>query len=301
MNKILKILSVNLIIFLIAYISVDFYCFVKDIRHHGRLYALSTPLTSLKYYFRTYSRIFYTQNKYDSIFLNGEEQTYFRDPLNLNSPKKPVLIMGCSYAYGSDLNARQSFMGKLVKYADRPVYNRAISARGVNEMYYQVKSNRFYYMVPKPEWFIYVFIPDQIRRAQIPCSIVDTGVYFDENFNVKPNFNPPLVYTFKNSKKYFADPKYTEHYLAVMHEIKKETQKHWGDDVKYLFIFFDANDFLYSNLKPSLEKDGFQCLSLNELTNVDLSRSEYKAPDMAHPSEKAWELLTPLIIEKTGI
>lgn len=301
MKKILTILLVNLIIFLIAYLSVDIYCFVKDIRYHGRLYALSTPLTSIKYYLRTYSRIFYTQKNYDKIFIQGEEQTYFRSPLNLDSPKKPILIMGCSYAYGSDLNANQSLMGKLVKYANRPVYNRAISARGVNEMYYQVKSDKFYSIIPKPEWFIYVFIPDQIRRAQLPCSIVDIGVYFDKNFNIKPNFNPPLIYTFKNSIKYFDNPKYTEHYLDVMHEIKKETQKHWGDDIKYLFLFFDTNDILYNRIEPSLTQDGFQCYSLNDLTDVDLSQPKYKAPDMAHPSEMAWELLTPILIEKTGI
>ena len=301
MKKILKILSVNLIIFLIAYLSVDIYCFVKNIRYHGRLYALSTPLTSIKYYLRTYSRIFYTKKNYDNVFIWGEEQTYFRSPLNLDSPKKPILIMGCSYAYGSDLNANQSLMGKLVKYANRPVYNRAISARGVNEMYYQVKSDTFYMLIPKPEWFIYVFIPDQIRRAQIPCSIVDIGVYFDKDYNIKPNLNTPLIYTFKNSIKYFDNPKYTEHYLDVMHEIKKETQKHWGDDVKYLFLFFDTNDILYNRLEPSLSKDGFQCYSLNDLTDVDLSQPQYKAPDMAHPSEMAWELLTPILIEKTGI
>ncbi|MBR6162817.1 hypothetical protein IKQ26_02835 [bacterium] len=301
MNKIVKILLINLIIFLIGYIAVDFYCFVKDVRYHGRLYALSTPLTAVKYYLNTYSRIFYSEKDYENIFIYGTQQTYFRSPLNLESKKKPVMIMGCSYAYGSDLNPRQSFMGKLVKYADRPVYNRAISARGVNEMYFQVRTKKFYYMFPKPEWFIYVFIPDQIRRAQLPCSIVDNGVYFDENFNIKPNFNTPLVYTFKNSKNYINNPEYIKHYLSVMHEIKNETQKQWGDDIKYLFLFYDTNDFLYEQLKPSLSQDGFMCLSLNDLTDVDLTRKEYKAPDNAHPSEKAWELLTPLIIEKTGI
>ncbi len=301
MNKVLKIILVNLIILFIVYLAVDIYCFIKDIRYHGRTYALSTPMTAVKFYLDTYKRIFYTKKDYDNVFIKGTQQTYFRDPLNLDSPKKPVFIMGCSYAYGSDLNANQSLMGKLVKYANRPVYNRALSARGVNEMYYQVKSDKLYSFIPKPEWFIYVFIPDQIRRAQLPCSIVDQGVYYDENFNIKPNWNTPLIYTFKNSKKYFQYPEYTWHYLDVIHEIKKETQKHWGDDIKYLFLYFDTNDVLYDKLKPSLEKDGFMCLSINELTKEDLSQPQYKAPDNAHPSELAWELLTPIIIEKTGI
>lgn len=301
MNKIAKIVLVNLIIFFITYISLDFYYFVKDTKFHGRLYALSSFRVAAEHYLNTYSRIFYSQNDYDNMFIYGNQQANFREPLNLRSKKKPILIAGCSYAYGSGLTAQQSLMGKLVKYADRPVYNRALSARGANETYYQVRTEKFYNMISKPEWFIYVFIPDHIRRAQIPCCIVDNGVYFDNNLNVKINFNPPLFYTIKNSKNYVENPEYTERFLTVMHKIKVNIQKHWGDDVKYLFLFYDTNDKLYKKLESSLSQDGFVCLSLNDLTNVDLFQKEYIAPDNTHPSEKVWELLTPLIIEKTGI
>ena len=141
MKKLLFILIINLLSVLIIFISVDIFCFVKDVKFNGRLYVFDTPLTAFKYYAGTYKRIFYTKKNYDITFLKGVWGKHYREPVNLSSDKNPVLIMGCSFAFGNELTSEQSLMGKIAKYTERPVYNRSMLALGANEMLYQLRSD----------------------------------------------------------------------------------------------------------------------------------------------------------------
>ena len=132
--------------------------------------------------------------------------------------------MGCSFAYGSALTVEQSFMGKLTQFTKKPIYNRAIAARGADEMLYQLQSDKFYSIIPKPEWFIYVFISDQVRHTQIPCSVVDTGVYYDKNMKIRRDITFPLIYALKNKIAYYSHDKYISHFsgnCAKMNDSKK--------------------------------------------------------------------------------
>jgi len=301
MKKLVLILSVNLLILLILFLSFDIYCFVKDVRYNGRFYVFENPLTAFKYYARTYKRIFYTEKNYDIAFLNGVWGKYYRAPINLSSDKQPVLIMGCSFAFGNELTPEQSLMGKIAKYTSRPVYNRAMLALGADEMLYQLRTDRFYSLVPKPEWFLYVFIPDQIRRTQIPCSVVDGGVYYDKNLKIRPNINFPSFYSLKRSKEYIHNKKYLTQTLNTIKEMKNVSQKHWGNDTKYVFLFYNEDDNIYQQMKPVLEQAGFICYSLKDLTDIDLTQNEYTVSDNMHPSEKAWEIIVPELVRKTGM
>lgn len=66
-----------------------------------RTYVYESPITFLEYYLKTYKRFYYNNKIYDAIFVdgNGEADTFFRSPVNVNSTRPPVLIMGCSFAY----------------------------------------------------------------------------------------------------------------------------------------------------------------------------------------------------------
>ena len=297
-NSLKKIIILNLIFLIIVYFIIDIICFVNNINYNRRFDVYSSPLTFIQTYFRTYKRFFYTKSNYDYYFIDDNKFFVFREALNLDSPKQPVLIMGCSFAWGNYLMNEQTFGGKIVKYTDRPVFNRGIWSRGLSEMLYQVRTKEFYDFIPKPEWFIYVFIPDQIRRTQVPCSVVDTGVYYDKNLNIKHDISFPLYYTIKNH--FFSyDQKYIDFSVSILKEIKAELTRHWGDDIKYLFLYYNNDDWILEQIKPQLEQDGFIIYSLNDLTDIDLLTSEYKVEDQLHPSESAWEIITPALVEKT--
>lgn len=302
MKKIGKIITINLLVFTALFFIFDIGCYVKDLTYNYRSYPFKTPITFIKAYLRTYKRIFYSQQNYETLFIDGKGYaTHFRQPMNTDSEKSPILIMGCSFAYGSFLKPEESFMGKLAKLTGRPIYNRALSARGANEMLFQLSSDKFYSKVPKPEWFIYVFIPDQIRRTQIPCSVDDIGIYYNRKTEVMPNFNIPTIYTFRDKINYYEHGKYIMYYIEIMKNIKAQAVKHWGDDVKFAFIFYAEESIMNPVIKKSMLDEGFIFLPVYELTPINLMTKEYRTEDNIHPSESAWDILTPRIIEKLGL
>ncbi len=302
MKKITKIAIINILFLIVLFFIFDITLFVKDVNKNCRFYVYETPLTFIKAYLRVYKRIFYTKTNYDIIFLKDKGYlTYLRQPLNTESTKPPILLMGCSFAYGSFLTPEESFMGKLAKLTGRPIYNRAIQGRGADEMLYQLRSDEFYKKVPKPEWLIYIFIPDHVRRTQIPCCVDDLGVYYNNRIKIIPNFNIPILYTMRNQIDYYAIDKCILHFNQIMTNIKLQAEKHWGNDVKYAFLFYDNDYIVNPKIKESIINNGFIFLTLNDLTPVNLMTEEYKTDDNIHPSEKAWDLLTPLIIEKLGL
>ena len=54
-------------------------------------------------------------------------------------------------------------------------------------------------------------------------------------------------------------------------------------------------------LKKELEDNGFIVISTKDLTDVNLKIPKYTMQDNNHPTEEAWNLLTPLIIKKLGL
>ena len=47
-----------------------------------------------------------------------------------------------------------------------------------------------------------------------------------------------------------------------------------------------------------LKKNGFIVFSTNDITNENLKIEKYMMQDNNHPTEKAWDLLTPKIAER---
>ena len=304
MKKIFKIFTVNLILFCVLYFIVDMFCFVKILNYFNSAYAFQNPQVFMDYYLETYKRIFYTEENYDSDFVDGKRKILFikfPDPVNVKSKKLPVLIMGCSFAYGDGLKPEQTFAAKLAKLTNRPVYNRAMPGFAANEMLYQLRSRKFYAIIPKPEWFIYVMFHDHIRRSQIPNQICYSGVYYDENLNIRPNITFPLAYAIKSNLPFVSDEKYFKHFLALLLEMRKEMSKRWGNDVKCMLLYYDEEDKPYKYLKPKLKDNGFLVYSLKDLTNKNLLSQKYKIADKVHPSEEAWNIITPALVEKAGL
>ncbi len=304
MKKISKIFLINIILITIAYFTADLICFAKIVYNQKRTYVFNTPKLFIWYYLNTYKRFFYTKKEYDKLFIEGDKYYYFqfRTPENTDSPLKPILLMGCSFAYGSELEQNQSFMHKLAEITRRPIYNRAIAARGANEMLYQAQSEEFYSIVPEPEWLIYVFIPDQIRRTVIPCSIIDYGVFYDKNLKRKREINFPIIYAIKQQSINFYTPQYIDFYISVLTQIKKETQKHWKD-TKYFILYYWDEEYInvWNYMKPKLEAEDFITATMQDLANDNLMSGEYTLSDNIHPSEKAWEIITPEIIRELEI
>ena len=252
-------------------------------------------------------------------FCKDEEKdcTDLRNPILIGN-NNPITIFGGSFAFGHYLSQKETFGYKLAEQLNRPVYNRAVAGLGINNMLYQINTMTFYRAVPASNLVFYVMIEDHYRRAMIkafhPVEYHESANY---RYNAKKdkmeltNFIPVieqlekmyLVKLFRNNfvQKYVENPKnadkITDGMLIRFIKAKEKLEKRWNQKIDFVVVFYQELSF--SNLlKEKLEKNGFIVISTTELTNEDLNNEFYKQQDNGHPTEEAWNLLTPLIIQK---
>ena len=238
-------------------------------------------------------------------------------PQGLEYKKSPILIFGCSYAYGIYLKPNQKFSYKLSKLAQRPVYNKALCGMGMNYMLYLTKSEDLYKRIPEPEHVIYVFMGDHFRRIlTCACSQYDILKGF-HNLRYKQK-NGKLTriliekdpfYIIKNShtamhlqslfvnKILLTNSNYENYFnFAIQHftESKKEMQKHWKNTTYSIIIYgCFKNDKIFCK---ELENKGFKVIYIPNLGIINIKDMTHHFPDF-HPKESAWDIITPKIIE----
>ena len=256
-------------------------------------------------------------------------ETYFDGSDNIFKGRKPdgteyktnnpIIVFGCSYALGQFLNYNQTFSYKLAHFLKHPVYNRAISARGLAHMYWQTEDESFYKNVPSSDTIIYVMIDDHYRRMMV--SFLDTLDLFrlrhysiTNNKLVADKLNNPLLNVLKSSYtikllnlKYAQNfinnqqnsDKLTDMALIYFLETRKQLEKRWNRKINFIVFLYEDKEIAYKEeLSRKLKENNFTVISTKELTNDNLNEIKYKIPNNYHPTEAAWDLLTPKFIEK---
>lgn len=240
-----------------------------------------------------------------------------RLPEGLEYKKKPIVIFGCSYAFGYNLENSETLSYKLSHKAKVPVYNRAYNGWGIQHMLYQVKNELFYKKVPEPQYVIYLYIPDHINRLYYNAFLSYDTIcekfnlrYKEKNGELKEithdniflNQFQRLYLTNKINQYIILNTAKTEkHYnFALKHfiEAKKEMQKHWSD-TKYVVLFYTSSN-KENYLKNKLKENEFIVIDADEITNKNLWNNEYMREDI-HPTEEAWNIVVPKLIEKLGV
>ena len=152
--------------------------------------------------FKTISADEYFKKLYNKEEVNRAFNISFRPDENINSDLQPILLMGCSFTYGSGLNDDETFSHKLGILTKRPIYNRAGKGWGLDQMLFQLQGNKIYKDMKEPEYLIYTFMNDQVNRFN--------------KFKVIPrayNFKPR--YKLKNGKLFEIKPKFTDRLYSV--------------------------------------------------------------------------------------
>lgn len=300
--EIIKTASVNIILFIILLLLVDATIFYVRL---CREYKHSRYSTYVSHILRRRD----AEYNYN-VLIKGQEffGMKLRPPRNVKSPKQPIVIFGCSFAYGAGLNDNQTFDIKLAKYTRRPVYNRSIGGWGTQHMLYQLKSKEFYKLVPEPEYVIYVYIFDHIKRIQIlvdpligngePCILYKNKkgkLYLDNSSMFLLRF--PICGYFKQLMYYSTTENYKVNLLKLhILESQKEMHKHWPNTKFIVFVYDEWNP----SIEEDLENKGIKIIYLNKLINVDINSKNYTQPD-GHPNEKAWDLITPALVKKLNL
>lgn len=233
--------------------------------------------------------------------------------------KAPLVIFGCSYAFGQHLNYNQTFSYKLAHLLKNLVYNRGIPGGSFQHMYMQSLSDSFYKTIPNADTVFYIMISDHYRRSMLwHFDILDLHIYphFHKYKNQLIMDNPhnnflnffKSIYTVKYFNHIYADKysknpknsdKITDDALLYFIETRKELEKHWKKKIKFIILFYEDWDVLYKQeLTQKLKANDFIVISTKELTNKDLRSEEYNIIENNHPKEEAWNLIVPKLIER---
>lgn len=300
MKKFFKTLFVNLTLILIILFIAEFLCVFIDYKELKQ-----NNIFEPNYNFKNYLQFTYN---YKKQFLNKlvymcEDE--FRKPALTQSPKEPLILMGCSLTYGWRLKNEECLHTLLSQQTGRSVYNLGLGGACPREMLYLLRHEEMLNNLTNKviaEYVIYTYIPDQGQRIFSDRRL--PSPYF-QNIN-----NSCLEYTEKNKiihssffirfiknkfyklYKHFNKEKNFETLCLYFREINKEVQQKFGANLVIL-VYDDKEKYNWE----ILEEDNITILKASEITNTNLNSTEYKIPNDPHPNAKAWEIITPKLVK----
>ena len=304
--KLFFILFVN--VFLIV-LSIEFVCYFHEILVASKE-CKDCNLQKIK--ICGYHRYFWLEH-------SSFNQTYtllktrLRKPIGMEYNSRPILLMGCSFAYGYHLPQKDNLQYQLSKILKRPVYNRAYELWwGLQTMLYQSQRDDFYQEVPNPEFVIYVLIRDHIVRINSAC--INTFHRYP-HLHYKLKDNSLEVDNFSFLYNLFMFKKYTilhsmlvseqESFDLMKHffiQTKKEYDKHWKN-YKFIILVYEENQGVREYFErvdwKTLEKKGFIIVTTSQLIGRVLDLHEdVLQEDNYHPSSSAWKIIAPPLATK---
>ena len=235
---------------------------------------------------------------------------------NENSKEKPILIFGCSFTEGSGLKDNETISYKLGKTITRPIYNRGLSGTGVQHMLFQLKTEEFYKIVPKPEYIIYIFMDGHTQRIFTPVTLSFNNCYtafykkeknelklkkrnfLSDKIIIQHYISNQLAWYFLNRFKIYKD--FSENLLIdYIQESRKEAEKHWGKDLKFVVMFY--RDPIRQETIKELDDLGYIIITKEDFKiNVWDKKFQISETD-DHPNGLAWDYIVPEIVKKLNL
>ena len=94
-------------------------------------------------------------------------------------------------------------------------------------------------------------------------------------------------------------------YKSIQHisiETRDKLEKHWNNKINFTVLLYDNIPIKNKKmLREKLEANNFTVIDTSDLTKEDLNSEKYLMQDNLHPTEAAWDLLTPKIIKTLGL
>lgn len=311
MKKFFKIFVINFLLIIFFIIVLDFYAFSTN------PFLMFAPQPKNYNIFNLYLmniksciKVILPKNykEYNESIIYDHENAYYRPVIIGKNPNKNILLFGCSFAYGYRLNDNETFSSQLSKLTNYSVYNRADVGRSAQQMLYQLESDNFHKIIPKPDYVIYMFIPEHIWRTNIIINNKNIReIYYKKTKNshliLSDNLLERYVLIFcinALSKIYKVSEKtLTEFYFLHIYQAMDVIQKRWGNGVKFIFFIYkddDSEDF--QNGFNEIEKRGGIVVKLSDLSNKDYNDLKYRIDENdSHPNAKAWKEITPLFVK----
>lgn len=316
MKKLLRTIILNLLLILFIWVTCDFviYKTISNERKSKLDYKYEIP--PFKYMLTPNFGI-----NFDTCFENEGRVMYGGrkpDGEEFKNNSSAITIFGCSFASGQFLDTHQTLSYKLAQALQCPVHNRALPGKGLQHMYLQSTLDSFYKTVPPSDNVIYIMIDDHYRRMMTEyIDVLDTYILINYAKNgdklEELNYKNPFRLLFNSSYLVkLLKGKYITHYInnslneeeitdkTLCHFVatKNNLKEHWGKDFKFTILFYD--DIKYENtLRKKLIASGFDVISTQREFKIEKEELKHKySLSDGHPNEDAWNLMTPLIVER---
>lgn len=253
----------------------------------------------------------------------GEERRKFGETFT----KKPIIVLGCSYAYGHGLTKEESFPNILSLTAQRPVISFANCASNILENIINVNNTMKYDenlsdLIKNSEYIIYLYMHHHIMRY-LDISQFDFNYFYEDLFTLN-KFEKLLskIFLFRyiivkmqinKLIKEFPDGHNSALYVIKTVKTARERMKKYAPDAKFIVIIYDEKYSqidgqkehfkYYSEISDSpewkeLEKDGISVIHTRDLTGFDFDKNYKLKKDIAgwHPNARVWKEFTPVFV-----
>lgn len=265
-------------------------------------------------------------NEETRIKFCGEDRT--ETGLNNNYTKNPIIILGCSYAYGQGLERKKSLSYRLSQESKRPVLSFAycghnlLSSLSNFENYSKYGE---YDKYKKADYVIYIYMWDHINRY------LNTKLFYKYyNDLFKPtgfekiisdtNIGRYLLSAIR-LQKIFKNYPYNDSAAYVLKKVIaycNRELKNLVPNAKFIIVLYDekysdlytldqikfSNDIINHKIWNEIEKEEkIPVIHTKELTGVEFDNNYKLEEDISdwHPNEKAWDLIVPALIKKYNL
>ena len=161
MLKFGKLLIINFILCICLFFILDDFIYRVEQKKYPYW------INSKKYLFKNpyvYGREYEKYGRSNSISYGEQKTNKYKN--------NPIVVFGCSFAYGQSLNENQTFEYKLAKLIHRDVINQAIIAGGIQYMYFLTQNEMFYKKIPYSDEVIYIMFSGHLRRLLVDFFVV---------------------------------------------------------------------------------------------------------------------------------
>ena len=310
MKNLFKLFCVNIIVLFSLLFVIEFICTLLEYRHI-KIFKPDINFSNYIFSLKEYSKQCFSK----FVYISKQE---IRPAIIVkNSLKKPILLFGCSYTYGENLEKEDSFHYLLSKHTNRTVYNLGLRGGSLREFLYLLQNPEllqslitqtetdFLLMSNQPKYFIYTYIPDHKRRLytdlRTPAphyliSLKNNSLTYTENFKIIYFF--AAYRKFMDLKyrldKYFARNKINNLLNIYLSQINNEIIKY--PNTKFIILVYKNDKENWDRIK----QQGIQIINIEDITHTDINSKQYLQKD-GHPNEKAWQVIVPALAKELNL
>ncbi|MBR6164256.1 hypothetical protein IKQ26_10280 [bacterium] len=315
MKKILSIIIVNIFILAFMFAIYEFICFRREAKE------LSENFKAVNQFWKdkgvttddVIKAEYRLTQKLTLENLNEKLQVYEGN----NPQKRPVVFIGCSFAEGLEIEPEERIPSLVAEETGRTTYNLGVAATSINWFYKRLQMEGDKSDYNNPEYFIYIYISDHIRRLfafETLMYIENTRYKIKDDKLAEERSIINHLYSLYSIKQLARRIETSERdrelqqgyplFNKLIEESKKVVEEKY-DNPKFVLLDYpqkNNNTRLPEEEIKKLEEMGVIYLSAEDLFGHDISDDQsYWAGDNIHPSAKAWAELTPKLIKKLSL